>query len=345
MNLTNQSCVVGFGDLLVSLSPPGYYRLLQASQVGIFYTGAEANVCASLARFGMKTEFVTRLPRNDVADAALASLHKYGIGTSYIAWGGERIGVLYLEKGASQRPSKVIYDRRHTAICEAKPEDFDFAAIFSNAAWFHFTGITPALSESTPAVCLAACRAAKAHGLTVSCDLNYRSKLWSRERAGEVMRQLLPYVDVLIANEEDAAQVLGIRAGKSDVESGVLDRAGYVDVARQIREQFGISRVATTLRKSISASDNDWSALFCSDGTPYFSREYSIRIVNRVGGGDSFAAGLIYSLMQGYAPQDAVEFAAAASCLKHSIEDDFNIVTTEEVWDLVHGNGSGRVKR
>ena len=345
MNKQTTPRVVGLGDLLVSLSPAGYHRLIQADQVGIFYTGAEANVCVSLARLGLKTDFVTRVPRNDVADAAVCSLQKYGVGTSHIAWGGERIGVLYLEKGAAQRPSKVTYDRKHTAICEATPEDFDFDAIFEGASWFHFTGITPALSENAPAVCLAACEAAKRHGVTISCDLNYRGKLWSTEEAGRVMRRLLPYVDVLIANEEDVEKVLGIRAGQSDVESGDLDRAGYIEVARQIQAEFGISRIATTLRKSISASDNDWSALLCVDGKPYFSREYHIHIVNRVGGGDSFSAGLIYALVQNYAPEDAIEFAAAASCLKHSIEDDFNLVTLDEVNDLVYGSGNGRVKR
>ncbi|MBR7185392.1 MAG: sugar kinase [Clostridia bacterium] len=337
--------VVGLGDLLLSLAPAGYLRFIQAEQFGAFYTGAEANVCVSLARLGLETDFLTRLPRNDIADAAVASLRKYGVGTANIAWGGDRIGILYLEKGASQRASKVIYDRKHTAICEANPADFDFDAVFEKADWFHFTGITPALSDSMPAVCLAACQAAKRHGVTISCDLNFRSKLWTTEKAGQVMRQLLPYVDVLIANEEDVEKVLGIRAGKSDVESGELDRAGYVEVAKQLQAEFGITRIATTLRKSISASDNDWSALLCVDGQPYFSREYHVHIVNRVGGGDSFSAGLIYALAQNYGPQDAIEFAAAASCLKHTIENDFNLVSLDEIQALAAGGGNGRVQR
>ncbi len=337
--------VVGLGDMLVSLSPAGYYRFIQANQMGVFYTSAEANVCVSLSRLGLDTDYVTRLPKNDIAEAAVASLQKYGVGTSNIAWGGERMGVLYLEKGASQRPSKVIYDRKFSAICDAKPEHFDFDAIFEGADWFHFTGITPALSDNTPEVCLEACKAAKKHGLTISCDLNYRGKMWSQEKAGKVMRQLLPYVDVLIANEEDVEKVLGIRAGKTDVESGELDRAGYATVAAQLQKEFDIKYIATTLRKSISASDNDWSAMLYVDGQTYFSREYHVHIVNRVGGGDSFSAGLIYALSQNYAPQDAIEFATAASCLKHSIEDDFNLVSLDEVKALAGGSGNGRVQR
>ena len=239
----------------------------------------------------------------------------------------------------------MIYDRKHTAMCEAQPQHFDWDTIFADAQWLHFTGITPALSQTTPGVCLAACQEAKARGLTVSCDLNYRKNLWTTAQAKLVMERLLPYVDVLVANEEDAEKVLGIKARDSDVSTGVLNVGGYVDVARQIAEIYGISYVATTLRKSISASDNLWSAMLYHDGEVYVSREYNIHIVNRVGGGDSFSAGLIYGLISGMDDGGALEFATAASCLKHSIEQDFNLVTVEEVMTLVGGDGSGRVQR
>lgn len=337
--------VVGFGDFLVSLAPSGYQRFVQADHFDVFYTGAEANVCASLSRFGLETEFVTRLPENDIADTAIANLRKYGIGTAQIVRGGDRMGVIYTEKGASQRPSKVVYDRKHSAICEADAQAFDWEAILSGANWFHFTGITAALSDTLPAACLAACQAAKRLGVTVSCDLNYRKNLWSTEKAGAVMRQLLPYVDVLIANEEDVEKVLGIKAGDSDVTSGKLNRSGYSQVAAQLSQEFGLRYVATTLRKSISASDNEWSAMLYHNGHTLFSKTYPVHIVNRVGGGDSFSGGLIYSLLSGYDDQTALEFATAASCLKHSIEGDYNLVSVPEVLTLMSGDGSGRVQR
>lgn len=337
--------MVGFGDFLLSLSPTGYRRLIQADCFDAFYTGAEANVCASLACFGMQTEFVTRLPENDVADTAIASLRKYNIGTAHIARGGDRIGVIYTEKGAAQRPSKVIYDRKHTAISEADGETFNWEEILKDADWFHFTGITAALSDTLPQACLAACTAAKKLGVWVSCDLNYRKNLWTTQKAGSVMRQLLPYVDVLIANEEDVEKVLGIKAGDSDVTQGQLNYGSYAGVAAQLSETFGIPYVATTLRKSISASDNEWAAMLYHAGETYFSKQYRIHIVNRVGGGDSFAGGLIYGLMNGYDDQKALEFATAASCLKHSIEGDYNLVSVEEVTALMEGDGSGRVQR
>lgn len=337
--------VVGFGDFLLSLSPAGYLRFMQADSFSAFYTGAEANVCASLARFGMETEFVTRLPENDIADTAIANLKKYDIGTHHIARGGERIGVIYTERGAAQRPSKVIYDRKHTSVCEIDQNTFDWDAILKDAGWFHFTGITAALSDTLPQACLAALQAAKRLGVTVSCDLNYRKNLWSTERAGQVMRQLLPYVDVLIANEEDVEKVLGIKPDGTDVTRGELNYAGYASVAKQLSEAFGIPRIATTLRKSISASDNDWAAMLYDRGNTYLSKTYSVHIVNRVGGGDSFSAGLIYALMHDFDSQTAVEFATAASCLKHSIENDYNLVTVQEVQTLMNGDGSGRVQR
>lgn len=338
--------ILGFGDLLVSFSPPGYRRFIQASAMEVNYTGAEANVCVALSSLGERTEFVTRLPKNNaMADCAVACLRKYNVDTGKIVYGGERIGVIYTEKGASQRPSKVLYDRKYTAIATAKPEDFDWDAIFEGVGWFHFTGITAALSDSTAVCCLAACKAAKAKGITISCDLNYRKNLWTPEKAKSVMEELVRYVDVLIANEEDADMVLGIRAADTDVVSGKLSRAGYEAVARQLCQTYGIGRVGITLRKSISASDNLWSAMLYDGERSYFSREYPIHIVNRVGGGDSFTAGLIYALGNGYDAQGAVEFAAAASCLKHTIEEDFNLVTVDEVEKLANGDGSGRVQR
>lgn len=337
--------VIGLGDLLVSLSPDGYQRFIQAEFFGVCYTGAEANVCISLSQLGVPTAYLTRVPNNNIGKSAIAALRKYGVSTDHIALGGERIGVLYLEKGASQRPSKVVYDRKHTAICEALPEHFDWDDVFADAQWLHFTGITPALSDTSPALCEAACKQAKKHGLTISCDLNYRKNLWSTERAKQVMERLLLYVDVLIANEEDAEKVLCIKAADTDVEHGKLNEGGYIDVARQISQTYRIPYVATTLRKSISASDNQWSAMLYHDGKAYFSRQYDIHIVNRVGGGDSFAAGLINAMVHQFPAQQAVEFATAASCLKHSIEQDYNLVSADEVMALVNGNASGRVQR
>lgn len=338
--------IVGFGELMISFAPPGYLRFLQADSMDINYTGAEANVLVSLSMFGMRTQFVTKLPENPIADASIACLRKYGVGTDNIVFGGDRIGVLYTEKGAAQRPSKVVYDRKFTSISTAKREDFDWDAIFSDdTSWFHFTGITPALSDNTAVICEDACRAAKARGITVSCDLNYRKKLWSEEKAKSVMEKLIPYVDVVIANEEDAEKVLGIKAEHTDVMTGKLNRDGYIDVAKQICEKYGAKKVGITLRKSISASDNEWSAMLYDGKDAYFSKEYKIHIVNRVGGGDSFTGALIYSILNNYDAQSAIEFAAAASCLKHSIEKDFNLVTLDEVKQLAGGDGSGRVQR
>lgn len=338
--------VVGFGDMLVSISPMGYLRFIQPDSMYVSYTGAEANVLVSLSGFGVKTEFVTRLPENPIAECAVATMRKYAVGTEKIVYGGERIGVIYTEKGAAQRPSRVVYDRKYTSIATAKPGDFDWDAIFDkDVGWFHFTGITAALSDTTAALCLEACKAAKEKGITVSCDLNYRKNLWSQEKAKSVMEELVRYVDVLVANEEDADKVLGIRAADTDVVAGKLNKEGYVDVARQICDVYGVKKVGITLRESISASDNNWSGMLYDGEEGYFSKQYPIHIVNRVGGGDSFTAGLIYALGQEYDPQRAVDFAVAASCLKHSIEFDFNLVTVEEVERLAGGDGSGRVQR
>lgn len=247
--------------------------------------------------------------------------------------------------GASQRPSKVIYDRAGSSIATAKPEEFQWDEIFRDADWFHFTGITPALGGDLPKICLDACKAAKKRGLTVSCDLNYRKKLWSREDAGRVMAELMPYVDVCISNEEDAKDVFNIEAANNNVEGGNLNRQGYISVAQQLQARFGTKMVAITLRESLSANDNNWGAMLYCDGQAYFSPTYRIHIVDRVGGGDSFGAGLIYGVLEEKAPQDAINFATAASCLKHTIEHDVNLVTVEEVNALVAGNSTGRVQR
>lgn len=336
---------VGFGDLLASFSPQGYRRFTQAQSYDVTFTGAEANVLVSLSRLGLPTRFVSRVPATDIGDASLMQLNAFRVDTSCVARGGPRLGILYLEKGASQRPSKVIYDRHNTAICEALPEHFDFKKIFENAGWFHFTGITPALSENTAVLMYVACEAAKAAGCTISCDLNYRKNLWSSERAKAVMEPLLEHVDVLIANEEDVEKVLGIKVNDTNVENAHLNYDGYIDVAKLLTEKYGLKVVATTLRESLSASVNNWSALLYTNGQVYFSRKYQIQIVNRVGGGDSFSAGLIFAMQRGDDPHDCVEFATAASCLKHTMEYDYNLSTVSEVEALMHGFESGRVQR
>lgn len=336
---------VCFGELMGRLNPEGYLRLVQAQRLELSFAGGEANVAVSLSYLGLPASYVTKLPKNDLGRAAAMELMRFGVDTSRICWGGSRLGLYFVEKGASQRASKVLYDRAHSAVAEASRRDFEWDAIFEGAAWFHFTGITPALGGELPEICLDALEAAKRAGVTVSCDLNYRKNLWSRERAGEVMARFMPFVDVLIANEEDAFDVFGIRASGTAVEKGELNREGYVDVARQLAERFGIKKIAITLRGSISASDNEWGAMLYSTGEAFFSKRYRVHIVDRVGGGDSFGAGLIYAAQMGYEPQRAVEFAAAASCLKHSIEHDFNLVTLDEVEKLARGDGSGRVQR
>ena len=338
---------VTFGEIMMRLTPKGYYRLIQANELEVSYAGGEANVAVSLARFGVDASFVTKLPQGDLGECVISELRRFGVDTRSIVRGGDRLGIYFIERGASQRASKVIYDRAGSSIAMAKPEDFDWDAIFEGADWFHFTGITPALGPDSPEVCLAAVKAAKARGITVSCDLNYRKKLWSKERAREVMSELMPYVDVVIANEADADDVFGIRAEGADVENGKISRDGYIGVAKRICERFGSKKVAITLRESISASRNNWSGMLydAQSAQACFSPEYEIQIVDRVGGGDSFGGGLIYALMNGYADQDAVNFAVAASCLKHSIEHDFNLVTLEEVKALAAGNASGRIQR
>lgn len=337
--------VVGFGDYILRLNPKGYLKFIQADEFEVFYTGAEANVCTSLAYMGVPTQFVTKLPENAIAECAISTLKKFSVGTEHIAYGGERIGLFYLEKGASQRPSKIVYDRKYSAFCSSTVEDYNWKEILKDAGHFHFTGITPALAPNLAEVCLDALKTAKELGVTVSCDLNYRKNLWTRAEAKATMEKLLEYVDVLIANEEDAADVLDIHASNTDIISGKLDRDGYIEVADKISKKYNIPTVAITLRKSISASDNDWSALLYRDGKPYFSKEYRIHIVDRVGGGDSFGAGLIYALHSDFDNQKIIEYAAAASCLKQTIELDVNLSKPSDILALVGGDGSGRVQR
>ncbi|MBQ9544138.1 MAG: sugar kinase [Clostridia bacterium] len=336
---------VAFGEIMMRLNPEGYKRFVQAERFEASYAGGEANAAVSLANYGLDSAYVTKLPAHEIGQCALNSLRRFGVDTSLIVRGGDRLGVYFVEKGASQRPSKVIYDRAHSAIAEAKREDFDWEKILSGADWFHFTGITPALGGELPGICLDALKAAKKLGIRVSCDLNYRKKLWTREKAGEVMAALMPYVDLCIANEEDAADVFGIRADNTDINGGKLDREGYVSVAKKLTERFGFKSVAITLRTSISASDNDWAGMLYTDGKAFFSKSYHLHIVDRVGGGDSFGGGLIYSLLNGKTPQETIEFAVAASALKHSVEQDFNMMSVSEVENLALGSGAGRIQR
>ena len=337
--------VITFGELMLRLAPEGYLRFTQADKLGATFGGGEANVAVSLAHFGIDTAFVTKLPNNDIGQAAVNSLRRFGVDTSKIKRGGARVGIYYLEKGTSQRASKVIYDRAGSSIATASLDDFDWDSIFDGADWFHFTGITPALGGNLPAICEYACKIAKSKNITVSCDLNYRKNLWSREAARTVMSGLMYYVDVCIANEEDAGDVFGIKAPDTDIAGGSLSHEGYKSVARQLQERFGFKQIAITLRGSISASDNNWAGMLYDGEYYYFSKNYAVHIVDRVGGGDSFGAGLIYATLEGTAPQDAIEFAAAASCLKHTIEGDFNLVSAGEVKKLAGGDASGRVQR
>jgi len=337
--------IVSFGEIMLRLAPEGYYRFVQADTFGATYGGGEANTAVSLANYGFDSKFVTKLPEHEIGQAAVNALREYGVDTSSVARGGDRIGIYFLEKGASQRPSKVIYDRSGSSIASAAAADFDWKQIFTDVSWFHFTGITPALNDHVAAICLEACKAAKEAGITISCDLNYRNKLWSKEKAGKIMSKLCEYVDVCIANEEDAADVFGIKAANTNVTDGALNHEGYREVAKRLSDRFGFSRVAITLRESLSANDNNWSAMLYMESQYYFSKKYRMHIVDRVGGGDSFGAGLICAFLNVYDPQSAIDFAVAASCMKHSIEGDFNMVSIEEVSKLALGDSSGRVQR
>ena len=337
--------IVCFGEIMMRLNPEGYLRFVQAEKFEASYAGGEANVAVSLANYGLDASYVTKLPDNDLGRCARNAVRHFGVDTRDIVWGGPRLGIYFVEKGASQRASKVVYDRAGSSIALARREDFDWDRILDGADWFHFTGITPALGGECPEICLDALKACKTKGVTVSCDLNYRGKLWTREQAGETMAKLVPYVDVCIANEADAADVFGIRAEGTDVDSGKLNKDGYVSVAKQLADRFGCRKVAITLRTSLSATDNLWSGMLWTPEGACFAPEYKVHIVDRVGGGGSFGGGLIYALASGYGTQDAIDFAVAASCLKHAIEHDFNLVSVAEVKSLAAGNASGRVQR
>lgn len=337
--------VVTMGEIMLRLSTPGYQKFIQADSFDVCYGGGEANVAVSLANYGHDASFVTKVPANEIGDCAVAALNKMGVETKNIARGGERLGIYYLETGASMRASKVVYDRAHSSIAEATAADFDFDKIFEGADWFHFTGITPALSDEAAELTEAALKAAKAKGITVSVDLNFRKKLWSSEKAQKVMTNLMQYVDVCIGNEEDAEKVLGFKPGNTDVTSGDLELAGYQDIFKQMIDKFGFKYVVSSLRESYSASDNGWSAAIYDGKEFYHSRKYNVRIVDRVGGGDSFAGGLICGLLDGKDMKASLEFAVAASALKHTIPGDFNLVSRSEVEALVGGDGSGRVQR
>lgn len=337
--------IVAFGEIMLRLVPYNFERFTQTDRLQATYGGGEANVAVSLAFLGNDVSFVTRLPDNPIGDAAANTLRKYGVNTDYILRGGIRAGVYFLEHGASIRPSKVTYDRAHSAISDLQPGMIDWRTIFTDKDWFHITGITPALSPACSEASLEAVRVAKEMGLTVSCDLNYRKKLWTREEARKTMTALVKFTDVLISNEEDASDVFGITAGDSDVTAGKLDQEKYKSVAERLAALSGTPKVAITLRESLSASDNDWSAMLYDGSQFYVSRKYRIHLVDRVGGGDSFGAGLIHGLLSGWESQKALEFAVAASALKHTIPGDMNLVNESEVLAVVKGDISGRVQR
>lgn len=339
--------VISFGEILLRLAAPGYTKLFQKDSLDATFCGGEANVAVSLAILGLNSAFITKLPENPVGQAAVNSMRYFGVDTENIIYGKGRMGLYYLEKGASQRPSKVIYDRTGSAFSIAEKADFNWEPIFENTDWFHWTGITPALSDDMEEICLDACKAAKKKGITISCDLNYRKNLWSSEKAKKVMTKLMPFVDVCIANEEDADKVLGIKPSHNNIESGNLNKTGYEYVAKEICDKFSCRYVAITLRESYSASVNGWSGMLynASNGNSYYSKKYDIQIVDRVGGGDSFAAGLIYALSTKKTDQEAIEFAVAASCLKHTIEGDYNRTNVSDIEYLLKNGGSGRVQR
>ncbi len=338
--------IITFGEIMLRLSPSGHHnRLAQAGQFDVVFGGGEANVAVSLANYGHEAYFVSKLPRHEVGEAAIGALRRSGVRTDHIARGGDRVGIYYLESGSAMRPSKVIYDRAGSSIAEADVADFDFDAIMQGASWFHFSGITPALSAWCAELVVRACEAAKRHGLTVSCDLNYRKKLWTPDEAQRVMRPLMRYVDVCIGNEEDAELCLGFKP-TADVASGKTDAEGYKAIFEQMQREFGFKYIASTLRESFSASHNGWKAMMYDGRAFYTSKRYDIQpIVDRVGGGDAFSGGLIHGLLTKQSVAEALEFAVAASALKHTINGDFNLVSEAEVEALMGGDASGRVQR
>ncbi|RKD29423.1 sugar kinase [Lacrimispora algidixylanolytica] len=340
--------IVTMGEIMLRLSTPNNEKFIQADEFDVNYGGGEANVAVSLANYGHEAEFVSAVPKNPIGECAVAALRKYNVGTKHVARGGERLGIYFLETGSAMRASTVVYDRAHSSISTAQASDFNFDEIFEGADWFHFTGITPAVSDGAAELTEAALKAAKAHGVTVSVDLNFRKKLWSSEKAQKVMTNLMQYVDVCIGNEEDAEKVLGFKPGNTDVTSGELELQGYVDIFNQMIDKFGFKYVVSSLRESRSASDNGWSACIMDGASRefYHSKKYHVTpIVDRVGGGDSFAAGVICGMVDKKDFKGALEYAVAASALKHTIPGDFNLVTREDVETLAGGDGSGRVQR
>jgi len=337
--------VVTFGELMLRLAPSLYNRFSQSDTFQATYGGGEANVAVSLTNYGLDAVFVSKLPKHEIGQAAVNSLRRFGVDTSKIVRGGDRVGIYFLEKGASQRPSKVVYDRANSAITLAAREDFNWTEILKDVEWFHFTGITPALGKNVTEICEDALKYCQKNNITVSCDLNYRKNLWSKDEAKATMSKLMQYVDVCIANEEDSGDVLGIHPPNTDIIGGKLSHDGYKHVAKLLTEKYNFKKVGITLRSSITANDNNWSAMLYDGDDYYFSKQYSMHIVDRVGGGDSFGGGLIYSLITKMEPQAAIEFSVAASCLKHTIEGDYNLVSVEEVLRLANGDGSGRVQR
>lgn len=337
--------IITFGEIMLRLSPDGTDRFVQTDHLRVIPGGGEANVAVSLANYGHEAYFVSKLPKHEIGQIAVNDLRSYGVDMRFVARGGERIGLYYAETGAAMRPSKVIYDRSHSAISEATPADFDFDAIMDGAQWFHWSGITPAISDSAALLVRLACEAAKRHGVTVSVDLNFRKKLWTSEKAISVMRPLMKYVDVCIGNEEDAQMCLGFKPD-ADVEGGQTDASGYHRIFEQMQKEFGFKYVVSTLRESFSATHNGWKALIYDGHEFYESRRYDIMpIIDRVGGGDSFSGGLIHGLLTKHSQGEALEFAVAASALKHTVSGDFNLVSADEVEALVAGNANGRVQR
>ncbi|MCQ2157848.1 MAG: sugar kinase [Bacteroidales bacterium] len=340
------SKIVTLGEIMLRLSPEGNDRFIQTDTLRVIPGGGEANVAVSLANYGHDSYYVSKLPQHEIGQIAVNALRRYGVKTDYIARGGDRIGLYYAETGASMRPSKVIYDRAHSAIAEAEADDFDFDAIMKGASWFHWSGITPAISDKAAELVRLACEAARRNGVTVSVDLNFRKKLWTSEKAISVMRPLMKYVDVCIGNEEDAELCLGFKPD-ADVEGGRTDAAGYEGIFRKMKEEFGFKYVVSTLRESFSATHNGWKALIYNGKEFYQSRRYDIDpIIDRVGGGDSFSGGLIHGLLKyNWDQAAALEFAVAASALKHTVNGDFNLVSEAEVLSLAEGNANGRVQR
>lgn len=330
---------------MLRLSPAGCNRFVQVDSFDVIWGGGEANVAVSCANYGHDAFFVSKLPTHEIGQAAVNALRRYGVCTDYIARGGNRVGIYYCETGASMRPSKVIYDRANSAIAEANPEDFDFDAIMEGADWFHWSGITPAISDKAAELTRLACEAAKRKGVTVSCDLNFRKKLWTKEKAQSIMRPLMQYVDVCIGNEEDAELCLGFKPA-ADIENGVTDASGYKEIFKAMAAEFGFKYVASTLRESFSATHNGWKAMIFNGEEFYESKRYDINpIIDRVGGGDSFSGGLIHGLLTMSTQGEALEFAVAASALKQTIPGDFNLVSADEVKALAGGSANGRVQR